>query len=173
MTYFSSRDIAAIALCAALWAVLNTLITPIFWQMTHMPFLCDLLAFVSLILVTLWTRKLGSASITGLIVTALTLILRPGAFHMLGFIVASIVFDILTKIVGYTNCFDKPLRGALTMLLFSIICAGLAGGIIGSFFMDFKALPAILTFAGLHAIGGVIGIILVRALTARKILPTC
>ena len=176
MVYFTTRDIAAIAASAALWAILNILISPIFWQVTHMPFLCDLLAFISLILVIWWTRKFGSASLTGLVVTVLTLMLRPGAFQMLGFIVASILFDVFTRAVGYRNCFESGLRGSLILVLFSTLCAGAAGSIIGIFFMGFNTATAILAFAGLHAvggiIGGVIGSILVGALTRRKVLPS-
>ena len=68
-TYLNTRDITAIVMCGALWAVLNNTFAPIFWQLTHMPFLCDFLAFTSLILVTWWTRKFGAASLTGIIVT--------------------------------------------------------------------------------------------------------
>jgi len=110
------------------------------------------------------------------VVTALTLTLGPGGFHMLGFIVASILFDVLTRGVGYKFPFESGLRGSLILILFSILCAGVAGTIIGAFFMGLNTATAILTFAGLHAvggvIGGVIGAILVKALMRRKVLPS-
>jgi len=88
---------------------------------------------------------------------------------MIGFAVASIAFDILTRIVGYRNCLDKPLSAVVGLTSFSTICAGLAGSIIGSFFMSPK--PLITVFAGLHAvggfIGGIIGLILIGALKTR------
>ena len=172
MSYFTTRDLAAVITCAALWGVLNMLISPIFWQVTHMPFLCDLLAFTSLILVIWWTRKFGAVSLTGLIVSVLTLVLRPTAFHMLGFIVGSFLFDILTRAVGYKKPFESALFGSVTLILFSTLCAGVAGTVIGSFFMGLKMLPAIVAFSGLHAvgglIGGVLGVVLVRALMVRK-----
>ncbi len=174
--YFTTRDLAAVAICAALWGVLNALISPIFWQLTRMPFLCDLLAFISLTLVVWWTRKFGAITLTGLVVAVMTLILRPGSFHMLGFIAASLLFDVATKGIGYRNCLDRMATGTVCIILLSTLSAGLAGVIIGSFFMDFTTLPAILTFAGLHAIGGLIGgaigFTVVRALAARKIQPT-
>lgn len=176
MAHFTTRDIAAIAASAALWGILNVLISPIFWQVTRMPFMCDLLAFISLILVIWWTRKFGSASLTGLVVVALTFTLRPDAFFMLGFVVASIFFDVLTRAVGYKNSFESGVRGFLILILFSTLCAGIAGSIIGSFFMGFNTVVAILTFAGLHAvggiIGGIIGAILVGALMKRGVLPS-
>ena len=115
MAYFNTRDVTAIVMCAALWAVLNNTFAPIFWQMTHMPFLCDFLAFTSLILVAWWTRKFGAVSLTGLIVTMLTLALRSGS-HIFGFMAASILFDVLVRIIGYGNCFEKPLPSAVSMV---------------------------------------------------------
>ncbi len=169
MTYFSSRDIVAIAMCAVIWAVLNNTLAPIVWRMTHVPFTCDLLGFVSLILVAWWTRKLGSASLTGILVAVLTLMFRPDATHMIGFTVASILFDILTRTVSYRNSFDKPLPSTLSLISFSTLCAAIAGLIIGSFFLDIKI--ALEVFAGMHAgggfIGGIVGLVLVRALTVR------
>jgi len=172
LLYFTGRDSIKIASAAALWAVINILMSPIFWQLTHLPFICDLLAFASLTLVLWLTRKVGSATLTGLIVTALTLILQPAAFQMVGFVAASIFFDALIRGIGYDNCFDKPLFGSLALILSSVLCAGVAGAIIGFFVMGFKTISMILFFSGLHAIGGLIGgsvgVIVIRALIARK-----
>ena len=174
MTYFSTRDIIAIVMCASIWGVLNNTLAPIVWQMTHMPFTCDLLGFISLILATWWARRFGAASLTGILVTGLTFALRPNAFHMFGFVTASILFDILTGLVGYNNCFDKPLLSIIILISFSTICAGVAGLIIGSFFLEIRI--ALEVFTGLHAIGGfiggVVGLTLVRALMARKVMPS-
>ena len=175
MAYFNTRDIAAIVMCAALWAVLNNTFAPIFWQMTHMPFLCDFLAFTSLILVAWWTRKFGAVSLTGLIVMMLTLALRSGS-HMLGFLAASILFDVLTRIIGYNNCFEKPLPSTISMVSFSTLCAGVAGLIIGSVFMSLNPIWTVIAFAAKHAVGGVLGgifgLILVNALKARIAIPS-
>jgi len=174
MAYFSSRDIVAIVMCAAIWAVLNNTLAPIVWAMTHVPFTCDLLGFVSLILVAWWTRRFGAASLTGILVSVLTLMFRPDATHMIGFTVASILFDILTRTVSYRNSFDKPLPSTLSLVSFSTICAGIAGLIIGSFFLDIKI--ALEVFAGMHAgggfIGGIVGLVLIKALTVRLGTPS-
>jgi hypothetical protein len=53
--------------------------------------------------------------------------------------------------------FNKSLVGSIAAVLISILCAGLAGAIIGALFMSMTTFPAVLAFAGLHAIGGVIG----------------
>ncbi|MEM3754758.1 MAG: hypothetical protein QXE19_03625, partial [Candidatus Bathyarchaeia archaeon] len=113
---FTTKDLTAIATCSAFWTILNIIISPIFWQLTRLPFFCDLLAFISLVLVIWWTRKFGSASVVGLVVTALTLILRPAALHMLGFLIASIVFDIFAKILGYASFIEKKIISLIAMV---------------------------------------------------------
>lgn len=174
MTYFKTRDIVAIVMCAAFWGALNLTLAPIIWQMTHLPFTCDLLGFVTLTLATWWTRKFGAASLTGLLVATLTFALRPNALYMFGFITASILFDILTRLVGYQNSIEKPLPSIISIISFSTICAGVAGLIIGRFFLEFPT--ALELFAGLHAvggfIGGAVGITIIRALMARKVMPS-
>jgi hypothetical protein len=173
MAGLGTRGVTAVAVCAALWAVLNALVSPVFWQFTQMPFLCDLLAFAALILVVWWTRRFGAASVTGVVFGVLSLILRPGAFFNVAFVVAAIAFDFLTRAVGYDRMFSKPLVGSIVAVLISVVCAALAGLIIGALFMNFTILPAILAFAGLHAIGGVIGGVIgagiVMNLKARRI----
>jgi len=174
MTYFKTRDIVAIVMCTAFWGALNLTFAPLIWQMTHLPFTCDLLGFITLTLATWWTRRFGAASLTGLLVAGLTLGLRPNALYMFGFIAASIFFDILTRLVGYHNSLDKPLPSIVSIISFSTICAGLAGLIIGRFFLEFPV--ALEWFAGLHAvggfIGGVVGVTIIRALVARKVIPS-
>jgi len=176
MTYLNTRDISAVALCAAYWAILNNSLAPIFWRLTRMPFLCDLLAFTTLILVGWWARKFGVVTLTGLLVTGLTFMLQPNAFQMFGFIVASILFDVVTRLVGYGNCFNKPLISALSLISFSTVCAWIAGLVIGSLVMKLEPILAFFTFSGLHAvggfIGGVIGFVLVNGLNARITIPT-
>lgn len=173
MTYFNTRDILAVTMCGAIWTVLNNTLAPVVWQMTHLPFTCDLLGFVSLTLVVWWTRRFGAALATGLLVAALTLIVRPDALHMFGFVIASLVFDIFTRVIGYGNSLDKVVRSIISLISFSTISAGIAGLIIASFFLEFPV--ALNVFAGLHAIGGfiggTIGVVLIRALTARGVIP--
>jgi riboflavin transporter FmnP len=79
MSYFSTRELAAISLSAALWAVFNWLVSPIFWQLTHLPILCDMVGVTVLIVTLWWTRKPGAGATMGLIATVLNFIFRPGA----------------------------------------------------------------------------------------------
>jgi hypothetical protein len=178
MVYFSSRDIVAISMCAALWGVLNVTISPVFWTMTHLPFACDLIGFTCLIIAVWWTKKLGTATAVGFIATAINLILRPTALHFIAFTVASVLFDITTRLVGYKTCFSNPKSSSVSLVALSVISGAVAGSIIGNFFMT----PGIITnvygtvwlFASLHAtgglIGGVLGFILVKALELRGVL---
>ena len=177
MTYFKSRDWAAIAICASLWGVLNSVFTPIFFHMFGLPFLCDLIGFAVLTIAVWWTRKLGATTMVGLIATIVNFLFNPGGTHFLGFTAASIVFDFATKLVGYNTSFKKPIFSMITTVSISTLSAAVAGYIIGTFFMAGPALATwggVVGWAALHAVGGVIGgiigAILVVALTSRGVL---
>jgi len=178
MPYLGSREISAIALFAALWGVLNWTVAPIFWRLTHLPILCDMLASSLLILTVWWTRRLGAATLMGLVATLLNFILRPGALHFLGFTAASVVFDVATYIAGYDKLSRRGLGSAL-LVAASIISTFIAGLIIGSLFMNpiflSKRYGGVLFFALLHAAGGVIGGLLGAAIVAgaevRGVIP--
>ncbi|MCD6357842.1 MAG: hypothetical protein J7L75_04625 [Thermoproteales archaeon] len=167
-----ASDVSIIALCAALWSVLNATLAPIFWRLTHMPFLCDLLAIVSLMLGVWWVRRLGTATLIGIIATILNFALRPGAIHFLGFTAASVVFDLLTRACGYERCFSPRLGPALLLAL-GMASTWIAGLLIGAFFMGGRV--PVLTFSLLHAAGGLIGsaigLVLVKAIEARGVRP--
>ncbi len=178
MTYLNSRDVAAIAICAALWGVLNSVFAPIFFRAFGLPFLCDLIGFSVLTLAAWWVRKIGVITIIGLVATLINFLFNPGGFHFLGFTAASVLFDGLTKLVGYDNSFKSQINTIASMIPISIISAAFAGYIIGTFFMASPALAkwgGVLGWAGLHAIGGLIGGLigsaLVGGLRARGILP--
>ena len=176
MTYFNSRDIAAIALCAALWGVLNSIFSPIVFSITHLPILCDLIGFTVLTVAAWWIRKAGAITAIGLIATIINFILNPQALTFLGFTAAAFVFDLISSLVGF-NFFFKKAANTITMaIVISTLSAAVAGFIIGSFFMAGPALSlwgGVAGWAGLHAvggtIGGTIGATLVVALNSRKI----
>jgi hypothetical protein len=178
MVYFNSRDIAAISLCAALWGALNVTISPVFWTMTHLPFACDLIGFTCLVVVVWWTRKLGTATTVGLIATVINFILRPAAIHFVAFTVASILFDITIRLVGYKTSFGKSKSSGISLVTLSILSGALAGSIIGKFFMApgiiAKVYGTVFVFAGLHAlggsIGGILGFILVKTIESRGVI---
>ncbi len=176
MTYFKTKDIAAITIFAALWGVMNSLLSPIFFQLFRLPFLCDLIGFVAIILATWYVRRLGTATVVGLIATIINFIFLPTAIHFLGFTAASIAFDVLAFVAGYNRMFTKRLIGSIGLFAISVLSAAVAGFLIATFFMTPMALQnwgGVLGWAGLHAIGGVlggaIGVTLMNALALRGI----
>jgi len=176
MAYFQTRDLAGIAIFAALWGVLNVTVSPVFFQIFHLPFLCDIIGFSALILAVWWVRKLGTATFVGLVALIINMLVRPTALHFFGFFAAAITFDILSFLSGYKLLFKKRLLGAVSLFTISVLSAAVAGLTIGAFFMPPVALTkwgGVLGWAGLHAIGGVIGgaigISLMNALTVRGI----
>jgi hypothetical protein len=175
MPYFTTRDITAIAMCAALWGVLSAYFAPVFWNATHLPFFCDMLGIILLILVMWWVRKFGAITITGIIATIITLMLNPYATQFFGFAAASIVFDILTKLIGNHNSPEKSVLRLISVFLTSLASTAVAGVIIGYLFMNPNFLVSmfggVAFFAVLHAaggaIGGTIGVVLIKALSTR------
>jgi hypothetical protein len=152
MNYFTSRDIAPIAMCTALWSVLSAYIAPIFWRTTSMPFFCDMLGVVSLTFALWWIRKFGAVSV---------------------------IFDVLARLIGYQNCLEKPIISVISLLFASIASTAVAGVVIGTFFMNPNFLVTmfggVAFFSVLHAaggvIGGTIGLMLTKALSTRINLP--
>ncbi|MEM2374503.1 MAG: hypothetical protein QXI11_08715 [Thermoproteota archaeon] len=160
MAYFTVRDFVAIALFAALWGILNATLAPIIFNMFGIPVFCDMIGFMSLILAVWWVRKLGTASVVGIVATIINFIFRPGATHFLGFTAASVVFDLLIWIFRYNNCFEKRLWGAVFLIIASTVSAAVAGFIIGTFFMATPQLAkwgGVLGWVILHMAGGVVG----------------
>jgi hypothetical protein len=170
--------LAAIALFSALWGVLNAVFSPIFFRVTGLPFLCDIIGFSILIVAAWWIRKIGSLTIIGLIATIINFIFNPAQFIFLGFTAASVVFDLLAKGANYERIFRKQLNVFANMVPISVFSATVAGIIIGSLFV---AAPALLNWGGvagwtgLHVVGGLIGgllgAFLIVTLASRKIKP--
>ena len=81
MKRLNSRDLTAIALCAALWGVLNSIFAPVFFRITGLPVLCDFIGFSVLTIGAWWIRKTGAITIIGLIATVINFIFNPEAFN--------------------------------------------------------------------------------------------
>lgn len=175
LVYFTSKHIAAIAISAALYGVLSAYVAPIFWRATHLPFFCDTLGIFAFILVLWWVRKFGAVTMTGIIATIITLTLNPYSTQFLGFTAAGIIFDVLTKLIGYRNSLEKSKLSVMSLLFASLVSTATAGIIIGYIFMDSNFLltsfGGVAFFAVLHAAGGVIGAIigisLIKTLSTR------
>lgn len=158
--YLTTKDISVIALFSGIWAILNLAISPFIWQVTHLPFTCDLIGFASLIVAIHITRKPGMGSAIGLVSTLLTLFLRPDALYFFGFTIGSITFDVFSIAVGYETFFDRKAVSLLTILIVSAASATLAGLVIGRLFMALGDIVSILTFSALHGIGGIMAAII-------------
>ena len=153
MVQLKARDIVIAALLASLWGVLNFTASPIFFNITRLPILCDMLGVTSLVVAIWLSKKLGVGSLTGAIATIITLTLRPGTFYFLGFLVASVVFDLLSFLIGYSKVFGSK----LLLLVISTASMGVAGFIIGYVFMNPGNLSFSLYWTALHMVGGAIG----------------
>jgi hypothetical protein len=176
MPYLNSREVAAIALLSALWGVLASVFAPIVFRVMGLPILCDMIGFAVLTLAAWWIRKLGAVSMVGVIATLINFIFNPGGVHFLGFTAASMVFDAVSRLIGYERSFRSPSSASVSMLLVSVLSAAVAGFIIGTFFMAAPALArwgGVIGWVGLHAvggaIGGVVGVILIISLSARGV----
>ena len=179
MNYFNSRDIAAISLSASLWAVINWLVAPLVWRLTHIPILCDMIGVSSLILVAWWVRKPGSSTFLGVLATILNFVLRPDSPHFIGFTAACIFFDVVLTVLGYGKTVEGGIRSSLILVATSIVATGIAGYIIGFFFMDPIVLQVVFggafIFIAVHGagglIGGVLGVVIIRELERRQVIP--
>ena len=87
------------------------MISPVFFQLFHLPFLCDLIGFAALILIVRWLSKLGTATLVGFIATITDFMFRPDAVYFLGFAAASIVFGAVASFAGHKRLFQKKLLG--------------------------------------------------------------
>jgi len=176
MGYFSSREVAAIALFSAFWGVSNSIFSPLVFRVFGLPILCDMIGFATLTVAVWWIRKFGAATGVGFIATVINFVFNPGGVHFLGFAAASVVFDVMTKLIGYDRLFRNKLFARVSMLLVSVLSAAVAGLVIGTLFMTGPALAnwgGVIGWAMLHAIGGVIAglicIALITALDIRKV----
>ena len=163
MPYLKTQDIAVISLSASLWGILNSTISPLFFQISGLPFLCDIMGFCALALTVWWTRKLGSATMVGLTATIINFIINPAGVIFLGFTAASVIFDLAIWAIRYDRVFSKSTHIAASIVPASFLSAAVAGSIIGTFFMASPALVkwgGVLGWAALHAAGGIVGGIL-------------
>ena len=155
------------------------MVSPIFWSMTRLPVLCDMLGVSALIITAWWVRKPGSTAFVGFIATLLNFILIPGANQFLGFTAASIFFDITLSLLKYNNTVEGGMRSNITLVAVSAAATFLAGYIIGNLFLAPQVLENVygnvFFFAGVHMAGGLagslIGITLLRGLESRKVVP--
>ncbi len=174
MAYLRTREVAAIAVAAALWGVLNALFSPIIFSLTGLPILCDLIGFTVLSVAAWWIHKLGALTAIGLIATAVNFMINPQAVIFLGFTVASAVYDVTARLAQHKKVFQKPKATLVTAIAASTLSGAIAGIIIATFFMVAPMPGGTVGWAMLHAAGGLaggtIGGLLINMLVSRRAL---
>ncbi len=176
MAYFNTRELAASALFAGLWGILNGLFSPIVFQMFGLPVLCDMIGFAVLSLTFWWVRKFGAVTAVGAAATILNFVINPTGVYFLGFTTAAFSFDLIVNAIGRRRVFNSRAVTTFSLLAVSTLSAAVAGLVIGTFFMNTQALPAwggVIGWSLLHAggglVGGVIGVLVLGSLSARDI----
>jgi len=156
-SYLNTRDLILISILSAYsWLILHLTIGPFGFTFFNLPVFCDVAAYFTLILAVWIIGKFGAASLVGIIGSLLVLLLRPGAFHILGFTASAVLFDVLCLAISH-NVFSKVLN-VITVSIITVFSAYFAGVVIGLLFMA-RPLNWALTYWGvLHAAGGVLSL---------------
>jgi hypothetical protein len=149
-----SVNIALISIFSALWVVLNLTVAPISFRLTGLPVIHSILIFFILLLVTWATNQFGASTLVGIIGSVIVL-LAGGPLPVLGFILAAITFDLIFLINHHRVSF-KPVSLGIAILatVVAAFCASIAN------FLLVSPAFAIIVWAGLVIIGGLIGIVL-------------
>ena len=155
-TYFTPVDIALISVFCALWVALNLTLGRLGFAWFGLPIFCDFAVFFTLLLLIWATEKFGTASITGIIGSIITLMLTASS-HILGFAASAILFDLLMTITHH-KLHNKAFNVTIAALA-TLTSAYFAGVIIGVIFTPNKTLEWALTFwGGWHLVGGIISV---------------
>jgi hypothetical protein len=156
-------NVALISVFSALWVVLNLTVAPIGFSLTGLPFMHAAIIFLTLLLATWATEQYGAASLVGLIGSAIVLLVG-GPIFVLGFTVASLLFDALMLL----NCHKvsmKPIN-LMAVFLIVIVCSYFAGFLNGFLFLSQAFLFALTVWSGWTAVGGAIGVIIALPIVA-------
>lgn len=152
--YFNSVDVAFTSVLSALWIVLHLTFGPLGFKLFHLPIFCDVSAYFTLLLAVWVSGKFGVASFTGAVGSIFVLLLRGGAFHILGFAASAVFFDLLFLATKHKTL-AKPATIAATIII-TTVSAYVAGAVIGLVFMGGALQWALTYWAGLHAVGGLL-----------------
>ncbi|MCS7113095.1 MAG: hypothetical protein RMJ00_00945 [Nitrososphaerota archaeon] len=158
--------VSIVAVSSPLWALLNAYVGPLGFQLFNLPILCDLSSYLPLIVASGLARIPGTAISVSLVGSLILLLLRPGAFHIFGFVASSILFEVLAFTVRYR--FTGRFLNITVACIATIASAYLAGVLIGIVFMGRSLEWALGYWGPLHASGGILA--LVVGLPTLKIL---
>lgn len=156
--HLGTRDLTLIGVFSALWIVLHLTIGPLGFTLFRLPVLCDVAAYSTLLLAVWTLGKLGGALLVGIIGSVITLLLRPGAFQILGFAASAVIFDILCLTVRH-EVSKKPVK-IVALAVVTIVSAYFAGAVIGLIFMAGSLEWSLTYWAGWHAVGGLLSVII-------------
>ncbi|HUK84537.1 MAG TPA: hypothetical protein VLU95_01605 [Candidatus Acidoferrum sp.] len=146
-----SVNIALISIFSALWVVLNLTVAPISFRLTGLPVIHSVVIFFILFLVIWATSQYGAVSLVGIIGSAIVL-LSGGPLPVIGFILAAIIFD-LVFLVNHHRFNFKPAN--VGVAVFATVAAAFSASILN--FVLVSPAFALIVWAGLVIIGGIIG----------------
>jgi len=156
--YFTTLHIILIGVLSALWVALNLTLGPLGFSLFHLPVLCDVAVYLTLLLAVWIFGKFGGASAVGLIGSLVVLLFRPNATHIFGFAASAVLLDLL-----FLTIHHKPQARALTLIaaaLITIASAYFAGVVIGTIFMARPFSWSLTFWGGWHAVGGLLAVII-------------
>lgn len=152
-TYFTTKDIALIAVFSALYATLNLTLGPISVTLLGIPIIHDFAAYFPLLLVTWATAKFGTATLVATTGSIITLILGAPAV-MISFAATAPLFDALMLISHHK--LNPTKRNVATTILATSTSAYTTGAIIGTIFLYKSPLWTLTFWSGTHLIGALI-----------------
>ena len=154
-TRFTTTNIALISIFSALWIVLNLTVAPLGFQLLRLPIIHGIITFLTLLLVTWATSRYGAASAVG-IIGSIIVLLAGGPLPVLGFAVASLLFDAIL-LVNRHKLNLKPVNLAIAVLA-TIVCSYFAGVLNGIFILNQAPLFAVTVWGSWTIVGGIIGL---------------
>jgi hypothetical protein len=149
--------VSTMAVSSPLWALLNAYVGPLGFQLFNLPILCDFSSYLPLIVAAGLARIPGTAISVSIVGSLILLLLRPGAFHIFGFVASSILFEALAFTVRYR--FTGRSLNMVVACIATIASAYLAGVLIGIVFMGRSLEWALGYWGPLHASGGILALI--------------
>lgn len=155
-THFKTVNIALISIFSALWVAFNFTLAPLGFTLTGLPTIHSVIIFFTLLLATWATNQFGAASLVG-IIGSIIVLLAGGPIFVLGFTVASVVFDAILLVIHHRVNL-KSFNIAVAVLA-TMVCGYLAGVIDAVFFIPNSSAAFALTFWGAWTmLGGIIGL---------------
>jgi hypothetical protein len=153
-TRFTTTNIALISIFSALWIALNLTVAPLGFRLLGLPIIHSVIIFLTLLLVVWATGQYGVASSVG-IIGSIIVLLAGGPLPVLGFAVASIIFDVIL-VANHHKLNMKPYSLAIALLA-TIACAYFAGVINGIFILNQAPAFAVTVWGSWTIVGGIIG----------------